>query len=280
MGFHLRKSLRFSIRSLLLLVALVALGLTVIIQHWQHRDEQLCLRAELRELRDKLYAAEQTLEKLPAGNPNEAAVLATPSFAYGRWAWRVYLPPGHRYALRIAVGTAVEKDNTRIITPAKGHSQQMGLRGDGETTVIVKRILADQKFPILGVAIGKQEVPCRLTQEVDRCMAGRSDYQEEQTGTAGAEHFAPDETIPLLLRWYHPFRHVQGRFNQRSSRFFCLARTLLMYSDLPRLISTETGPSYLQISLLQMSQITYAETETDCLCCVAVELQGKNPRGF
>ena len=167
-------------------------------------------------LEEKLFAAQLALHELPVTDPEWVYVLAEPPTAYGRWTWRVYLPPGVLYALHIDVGTA---DDEGKITPARGHSQHMGLRGSGETTILVEHFdKADA--PLIGASIGKFDTVCRLTPEVDRCMADRPHYQEEQLGGRGVVELEAGERIDLLRRWYPP----AGPRGCRPGWFLRLAR--------------------------------------------------------
>lgn len=205
--------MRFSIRNLLLWVLILALGLTVVVQFWQHREETLRHEREVRDLHRQLQAAHQALNKLPVEDPQRAYVLAMPSFTYARWVWRVYLPPGSRYALRMAVGSAVDQAEGVSISSVDGESQQMGYQGQGETTVIVERIPWG-KHSVLGVSLGgHQEVSCLLTPEVARCLSQRLQYRERQLGTSGTEDFATNERIDLLQRWY-----PKGSPNEQDSK--------------------------------------------------------------
>ena len=96
--------MRFSIRGLMTVTPLVALLQTVIVQSWRHHETELRHRRETTRLRDQLHAAHQVLRELAVDDRDRAYVLAMPSFAYGRWALRIYMPPGTRYALRVNVG--------------------------------------------------------------------------------------------------------------------------------------------------------------------------------
>jgi hypothetical protein len=193
--------LRFSIRNLLMLIALVALCLTVVVQYWRYHEAESRHHVELAKLRNRLHTSYQILRELPVDDPERAYVLATPSFAYGRWAWRVYLPPASRYALHVDVGHVVEKGTTRRISAARGHSQHIGLQGQGETVVIVERFVKDSQ-QLLGISIGGQYSCCRLTPDVDHCMGKRIPHHEQQLGTSAAVDIAGGEQIDLLMRWY------------------------------------------------------------------------------
>ena len=87
-----RYRLRFSIRELLILTALVALSAALLVQRWQYHQTESHYENELAILRNRLYSTQQVLGELPVADSERAYVLATPSFAYARWAWRLYLP--------------------------------------------------------------------------------------------------------------------------------------------------------------------------------------------
>ena len=197
----MRKRFRFSLRSLLMATLVTALSMALVVQHWQHHAMEMRRKREIVSLRDQLNATQQMLEELPVDNPRRAYALAMPSFAYARWTWRVYLPPNSRYGLRVDVGHVVEEGATRRVSAAQGHSQQMGLQGRGEMVVIVERFITNNR-QLLGVSVGRQQVNCRLTPDVQHCMAERAPYQEEQLGSAGAEEIVADDRIDLLMRWY------------------------------------------------------------------------------
>lgn len=194
--------LRFSIRNLLSWVVILALSLTVVVQHLRHRQLALRYNSELSSLHRQLQAAHQALDKLPIKDPQRASVLAMPSFTYARWVWRVYLPPGSRYVLRVNVGPANENAEGVSVSAVSGHTQHMGYQGRGETTVIVEQV-GWNKRPLLGVSLGgHQETNCPLTPDVARCLSQRREYQERQLGSTGAEDFATNERLDLLQRWY------------------------------------------------------------------------------
>lgn len=192
--------LRFTIRHLLVAILLVALSLTVILQKIERQRD----RQELRALQERLLLAQQALGELHVEVPTRAYVIATPSYAYARWTWRVHLPPGSRYALRIDVGPINGNGSLTAVSPAQSLSQQMGLAGHGETVIIAEQIYANGK-PHLGVTVDKSHTLCRLTEPVAKCLGDRLPHTEEQLGAAGPVSFSTDETIRLLQRQYpHP----------------------------------------------------------------------------
>ena len=109
------KRCRFSIRSLLLVVFVVAISLALTVQHWRHHEALVRRDVEIASLRDRLSETQQMLEEIPVSNPQRAYVLAMPSFAYARWVWRVYLPSNSHYALRVNVGHVVENGRIRRV---------------------------------------------------------------------------------------------------------------------------------------------------------------------
>ena len=212
----MKSRFRYSIGNLLVTFVVVALVLTVVVQHGRHLVELARYDREIDQLRTRLHAAELALPGLPVGDPEKAYILAKPAHAYGRWIWRVYLPSRRLYALHIDVGTA---DDEGKITPARGHAQHMGLRADGVTTIIVEQFDKEGN-PLIGASVGKADTVCRLTPEVDRCMADRPYYQEEQLGGWGVVELEADERIDLLRRWYPP----AGPRRNRAGWLFRLAR--------------------------------------------------------
>ncbi len=199
----MKKWLRLSVRDLLMLTAFVAMSLALILQSWRHHEEQSLYQAELARLSGQLHSTQQLLPELPLGDPERVCVLATPSFAHGRWTWRVYLPKGRRYALHVDVGNIVEASTPRTTSAAPGCSQHFGLRGDGETTLIVETFRKNNR-ELLGISLGRHYTCCVLTPEVARCMASRASYREEQLGVDGAASLEADERITLLTRWFPP----------------------------------------------------------------------------
>ncbi len=195
--------LRFSMREMLMVAALVALLLTVVVLNWQLHSADARHRAELARLNNQLNAVYLLVGKLPVEDPDRAYVLAAPAYSYGRWVWRVYLPEGRRYVVHIDVGTMSENDGVPIITAARGYGQHFGLAGHGETVIVAQQFHQDNQS-LLGVTVGNQETCCRLTPEVARSLATRAPYEEEQLGDTAPVDFAAGERIELVKRWYPP----------------------------------------------------------------------------
>ncbi len=195
------KWFRCSVRDLLMLTSLVAVSLTLMVQSWRNQQTEARHKVEIAQLQHRLHATQQILRDLPVDDPDRAYVLATPPFAYARWAWRVYLPKGRRYVLHVDVGNVVTNGSTKRIVASPGHFQQFGLRGSGETVVVVERF-ARGKRRLLGVSLEKHNTCCPLTATVSRCMDDRVRHQEEQLGTSGAAEIAGDDPVELLKRWY------------------------------------------------------------------------------
>ncbi len=197
-----RLRLQYSIRGLLLLVLCLALALTIVVQSLHHRQERSRLNKQVVELESRLYIAEQTLEKLPVEDPQRVYVQALPSYAHARWAWRIYLPPGRRYALHMDVGEIIgEGDNQRVVVGEGIHDHVSGLTGGGETIVTVQQI-PWKKRALLGASVGTSEASVHLTPDVARCLGRRIDYRQERLGDPTTENLAPDERIDLLMHWY------------------------------------------------------------------------------
>ena len=78
-------------------------------------------------------------------------------------------PPGSRYALKVDVGHIVEKGTTQRISAAEGHSQHMGIQGQGETVVIVERFAKDSQ-QLLGVSIGIRSASTRPAMANANCF--------------------------------------------------------------------------------------------------------------
>jgi hypothetical protein len=194
----MRRRFRYSIGNLLAACVLVALVLAVVVQHARHLTAVARFKSEIAHLRDRLCAAELALPELPVDDPKRVYILAEPAYAYGRWTWQAYVPPGSRYTLHIDVGTANDEGE---ITSARGYGQIGGLRGNGMTTIIVEQF--DMKVsPLLGVSVGKCNSVCRLTPEIHRCFAARPNYKEERLGLSGVVEVQPGDRIDLLRRWY------------------------------------------------------------------------------
>ncbi|WP_146394838.1 hypothetical protein [Planctomycetes bacterium CA13] len=189
---------QYSIGNLLVACVLVALVLTVVVQHARQLAAEAQFKSEIAQLRNRLHAAELALPELPVDDPKRVYILAEPAYAYGRWTWRAYVPPGNRYTLHIDVGTA---DHEGKITSASGYGQIGGLMGTGITTIMVEQFDSNVS-PLLGVSVGKANSVCRLTPEVDRCFATRPDYEEERLGVSGVVEVQPGERIDLVRRWY------------------------------------------------------------------------------
>ncbi len=194
---------QYSIRGMLLFVLFLALGLTIVFQTHRHRQERSRHQQRIAELVSQLYVAEQTLEKLPVEDPQRVYVQALPSYAHGRWAWRIHLPPGRRYALHMDVGEVVGEGESRHVVVGAGiHDHVSGLTGQGETVVTVQRF-DWRSHAVLGASIGRTaEATVHLTPEVASCLGRRIDHRQEQLGTPTTASRAPDERIDLLMRWY------------------------------------------------------------------------------
>lgn len=199
----MKAPLRFSIRELLMAGTIVALVLTLVVQFGRQQQAEERHRFEIYQLESRLRAVYQLVGTLPVEDPDRAYVLAAPSHAYGRWVWRVHLPEGRRYAVRIAVGTYSEQNGSPQITAAKGHDQHFGIAGHGETVIVAEEFRrANRQW--LGVSVGDHDSPCMLTPEVAQCLAQRLPYREEQLGNPALVDLAADERIDLLMRWYPP----------------------------------------------------------------------------
>lgn len=79
---------RFNIKALVSLTTIVGL-LIVIVQQWREIGP---LRAEVRRMRNELGY-------LLVDDPSRAYVIGMRSFENDSWKWRIYLPPGGKYAL-------------------------------------------------------------------------------------------------------------------------------------------------------------------------------------
>lgn len=195
------RQFHYSTRNLLALVAVASLSLTVLVQFVQQRQAAQRYEMELSRLRKQLHETQQLLESLPVDDPQRPHVLATPSYAPGRWSWRAFLPPGQRYAVMVRNGPVGQEQGVWHVQANGAETQQIGVEGKGEMTIIVQHIPWGS-HPLLGVSINEHEITCQLHPEVDRCMADRCPYQEQQSGSSGVEVSSAGERVDLLLRRY------------------------------------------------------------------------------
>lgn len=84
----MKKRIRFSITTLLLLTALVA----VLVSHFR-------ISAELALTRSKLAAANDDLRQLNIDDDSLVHAVLLPTFGPRQWRWRVFLPAGRRWRL-------------------------------------------------------------------------------------------------------------------------------------------------------------------------------------
>lgn len=144
--------LRFSLASLLL----VALLLAALIGLKMSRVEVESLQQENKELRFQLGALE-------IEDPSMVYVRQQISHADHEWRWRVYLPPGHGYHLRMESGQIEESGFSKF----KGHTDLKTLP-NGEFTLVIRLFKRDgfQKGWVLSAEWGSGTLRLTVEQEV------------------------------------------------------------------------------------------------------------------
>ena len=107
---------RFSIKSVLLVVTLLALVLTIVISNLQHRNDAI----ELAELRN-------VAGRLAISDPNLVHAIPVPLSGKRNWQWQIYLPEEKDYQIVLVTG-----DRVPITGPPERWSGRTPFRRSGK----------------------------------------------------------------------------------------------------------------------------------------------------
>lgn len=181
---------RVSLRTWLLLVALVALLGSNLVTAWRlNRSEH-----DLRKLRDE--AGYLTIE-----NPDQIHVVEWPQTEPNVWRWRVYLPTGYKYSLKRRMGE-IGPEEFVPAGDAKSYAVSTDLPG-GEHLVTLRLSPHPNAFAFLAIEgrEGASNVRSSLSEQESRQYVECPDGESIQSsGTSGTETFPLDEPAQLLRR--------------------------------------------------------------------------------
>ncbi|MCA9262067.1 MAG: hypothetical protein KDA61_22775 [Planctomycetales bacterium] len=137
-----RRFMQFSIRRLLTLFVLVALGVTAYLQ----QRELIPLRAEVRALR-------REAGRLSVDDPARVTAIGIETFNQWAWRWRVWIPPGKNWELKFVAHDIPRFDNVpedERPFPTKDVSR-LSLPGSGEFEVTARIDKTAKGEPVLAV---------------------------------------------------------------------------------------------------------------------------------
>jgi len=152
--------LRFSVLNILLVMTLVASGITI----WRLWREVVPLRSDIRSLRSQLGV-------LTIDDPQKVHIVQVPSPGF-LWNWRVYLPAGHDYWL-----SASRRSNSET-GPEMVHASVFLGKGGREINV---RIGIDTKNKYVYSLTGEQNAPL-LETDGSKTLSGTVMVEEEIAG--------------------------------------------------------------------------------------------------
>ncbi len=158
-----RRGPRFSLGTLLLLMALAAVGVTV----WQLYRELVPLRAELRRFRDEAGS-------LSIDDPTKLHAIRLQSLDDSTWKFRIYVPKGQRYGLVLTVNDVPRSGLPAIWRPQPRPGRyECSMLGNGNY------VFLSEGEHVISVGVA-------TTEEGIRCVS--MEQYDETTGWRGKRH--------------------------------------------------------------------------------------------
>jgi hypothetical protein len=113
----LKRPVRFSLLSLVLLTTIVALAIAVVMMHSRLREAE----AELERLKDQFG-------ELSINDRSQVQAISVPTAEAWNWRWRIYLPGGHDFGLYTIRG----KLDAKGLPPAASHPNASRIGGQSD----------------------------------------------------------------------------------------------------------------------------------------------------
>lgn len=180
--------LRFSLASLFLLTALICVTTAYVLQRAEVRRKE----AEIRQYRIDLGLLDDRPGVLVVDDPKKVHVAALPAFEPMHWRWRVYLPPGKQWTLRLDHGEMFDDE-------ARGSGAATDLKVSGEfmLELAVQRSL-EGRVEIVAKCGTQSLMAGILDDRMIKALINERQATQTLTGSPKQQSFEPQESVPLV----------------------------------------------------------------------------------